>query len=91
VVYRLEAPESRRSAPCLCWQRINGAVGKYNGPPVCLRATFRLGRQLPDLYRDILGWAFNPYNHPDRTHDYIAELFDAVRASNTILIDFDRG
>jgi len=37
-----------------------------------------------------LGLSFNPYTTQIEPHDYIAELFDAVRRFNIILIDFDR-
>lgn len=33
---------------------------------------------------------FNPYTTQIEPHDYIAELFDALRRYNTILIDFNR-
>ena len=37
-----------------------------------------------------LGLTFNPYTTQIEPHDYIAELFDALRRFNTILIDFNR-
>ena len=37
-----------------------------------------------------LGLTFNPYTTQIEPHDYIAELFDALRRYNTILIDFNR-
>jgi adenylosuccinate lyase len=37
-----------------------------------------------------LGLTFNPYTIQIEPHDYMAELFDAVTRTNTILIDFSR-
>jgi len=37
-----------------------------------------------------LGLAFNPYTIQIEPHDYMAELFDAVTRTNTILIDWSR-
>jgi adenylosuccinate lyase len=37
-----------------------------------------------------LGLAFQPYSIQIEPHDYMAELFDAVARTNTILIDLDR-
>ncbi len=37
-----------------------------------------------------LGLTFQPYSIQIEPHDYMAELFDAVARSNTILIDFSR-
>ena len=68
--------------------KINGAVGNYN-------AHFSA---YPDIdwpqfsqnFVQSLGIQFNPYTIQIEPHDYIAELFDAVARSNTILIDFAR-
>ena len=37
-----------------------------------------------------LGLSFNPYTTQIEPHDYMAELFDGLSRSNTILIDFAR-
>src|SRR5213075_1996251 len=37
-----------------------------------------------------LGLEFSPYTTQIESHDYMAELFDAVARANTILIDLDR-
>jgi adenylosuccinate lyase len=42
------------------------------------------------VVEDRLGLAFNPYTIQIEPHDYMAELFDAVTRTNTILIDFSR-
>lgn len=68
--------------------KINGAVGNYNAH---LSA-------YPDLdwpafaqgFVESLGLNFNPYTIQIEPHDYVAELFDALRRYNTILIDFSR-
>ena len=68
--------------------KINGAVGNYNAH---LSA-------YPDIdwaenakqFIEGLGLNFNPYTTQIEPHDYIAELFDAVKRFNTILIDFNR-
>ena len=68
--------------------KINGAVGNYNAH---LSA-------YPDLdwaahaqnFVESLGLSFNPYTTQIEPHDYMAELFDALRRFNTILIDFNR-
>ncbi|MFL1731683.1 adenylosuccinate lyase [Moraxella oculi] len=68
--------------------KINGAVGNYNAH---LSA-------YPDIdwsshsqkFVQSLGLTFNPYTTQIEPHDYMAELFDALRRFNTILIDFNR-
>jgi adenylosuccinate lyase len=68
--------------------KINGAVGNYN-------AHFSA---YPDLdwpaisqaFVEQLGLEFNPYTTQIEPHDYMAELFDGLARSNTILIDFAR-
>lgn len=68
--------------------KINGAVGNYNAH---LSA-------YPDVdwaahaqdFVESLGLTFNPYTTQIEPHDYMAELFDALRRFNTILIDFNR-
>jgi len=68
--------------------KFNGAVGNYNAH---LSAW-------PDFdwegfnqrFIESLGLAFNPYTIQIEPHDAMAELFDAVARSNTILIDASR-
>ena len=69
--------------------KINGAVGNYNAhfsayPDVDWQAH---AEQFIDQH---LALTFNPYTTQIEPHDYIAELFDAVKRFNTILIDFNR-
>jgi adenylosuccinate lyase len=68
--------------------KMNGAVGNYNAhlaayPEVDWEA---LARRVVEG----LGLAFNPYTIQIEPHDAMAELFDALAAANTVLIDLDR-
>ena len=68
--------------------KINGAVGNYNAhlsayPNVDWPAHSQ-------AFVVSLGLTFNPYTTQIEPHDYMAELFDALRRFNTILIDFNR-
>lgn len=68
--------------------KINGAVGNYNAhlsayPNVDWPAHSQ-------AFVGSLGLTFNPYTTQIEPHDYMAELFDALRRFNTILIDFNR-
>ena len=69
--------------------KINGAVGNYNAhlsayPEVDWAA------HAQSFITERLGLTFNPYTTQIEPHDYIAELFDAVRRFNTVLIDYNR-
>ncbi|MFM6905815.1 MAG: adenylosuccinate lyase [Acinetobacter tjernbergiae] len=68
--------------------KINGAVGNYNAhlsayPEIDWAAHAQ-------AFVESLGLAFNPYTTQIEPHDYMDELFDALRRYNTILIDFNR-
>ncbi|MBU3846909.1 MAG: adenylosuccinate lyase [Candidatus Acinetobacter avistercoris] len=68
--------------------KINGAVGNYNAhysayPEINWPAHSQ-------AFVESLGLDFNPYTTQIEPHDYMAELFDALRRFNTILIDFNR-
>ncbi|WP_395682663.1 adenylosuccinate lyase [Dokdonella sp.] len=68
--------------------KINGAVGNYNAhvaayPEVDWPAFAR-------RFVESLGLVFNPYTTQIEPHDCIAEIGDAMRRANTILIDFSR-
>lgn len=68
--------------------KINGAVGNYNAH---LSAYPNVNWETnAQQFVESLGLTFNPYTTQIEPHDYIAELFDAVKRFNTILIDFDR-
>jgi len=68
--------------------KMNGAVGNYNAhlaayPEVDWEAFSR-------RVVESLGLHFNPYTIQIEPHDAMAELFDAVARTNTILIDLSR-
>ena len=68
--------------------KINGAVGNYNAHVI----------SYPDVdwpafaqrFVESLGLVFNPYTTQIEPHDNVAELGDATRRANTILVDFAR-
>jgi adenylosuccinate lyase len=68
--------------------KINGAVGNYNAHVVAYPEidwpAFAQG------FVESLGLGFNAYTTQIEPHDCIAELGDATRRSNTVLIDFAR-
>lgn len=69
--------------------KMNGAVGNYNAhlsayPEVDWQAFAR------EVVEQRLGLTLNPYTIQIEPHDYIAELFDAIARTNTILIDLSR-
>jgi adenylosuccinate lyase len=68
--------------------KFNGAVGNYNAhlaayPEIDWEAFSR-------RFIESLGLEFNPYTIQIEPHDAMAELFDAMARTNTILIDADR-
>ena len=87
VVARLER-QRRQIAAVEISGKINGAVGNYNAhvasyPEVDWPAFSR-------RFVESLGLAWNPYTTQIEPHDCIAEIGDAVRRANTILIDLAR-
>ena len=68
--------------------KLNGAVGNYNAHVIAY----------PDIewpalaqrFVESLGLAFNPYTTQIEPHDCIAEIGDAMRRANTILVDLSR-
>lgn len=87
VVARLRRQlEQAQAIPLL--GKINGAVGNYNAH---LSAYADIDWQSnAEAFVTSLGIQWNPYTTQIEPHDYIAELFDAIARSNTILIDFSR-
>ncbi|CAD0341686.1 adenylosuccinate lyase [Xanthomonas hortorum] len=87
VVARLERQRKQIAAVELTG-KINGAVGNYNAHLV----------SYPDLdwaafaqrFVESLGLVFNPYTTQIEPHDNVAEISDASRRVNTILIDLSR-
>ncbi|MBU1440671.1 MAG: adenylosuccinate lyase [Gammaproteobacteria bacterium] len=73
--------------------KMNGAVGNYNAhmaawPDFEWESFSRKVVESPAPMG--LGLRFQPYSIQIEPHDYMAELFDAVARTNTILIDFAR-
>ena len=88
VVARL-AIARERIADVKLLAKMNGAVGNYNAhlsayPEKDWEAFSQ------SVIENQLGLTFNPYTIQIEPHDYMAELFDAVTRTNTILIDFSR-
>ena len=87
VVARLDR-QRRQIAAVELVGKINGAVGNYNAHAIAY----------PDVdwpkfsrrFVESLGLAWNPYTTQIDPHDAIAELGDAIRRANTVLIDFAR-
>ncbi len=92
VVMRLAQARQKIAAVQLLG-KMNGAVGNYNAhlsawPKFDWEAFSR--RVIEDPEPQGLGLCFQPYSIQIEPHDYMAELFDAVARSNTILIDLSR-
>lgn len=92
VVARLDVARQRIAAVKLM-AKMNGAVGNYNAhlsawPDFDWEALSRRVIESPEPLG--LGLTFQPYSIQIEPHDYMAELFDAVARTNTILIDFAR-
>ncbi|NDP49571.1 MAG: adenylosuccinate lyase [Sulfuriferula multivorans] len=68
--------------------KINGAVGNYNAH---LSAYPEIDwEKFARNFVMELGLTFNPYTIQIEPHDAMAELYDAIARTNTILIDFNR-
>jgi adenylosuccinate lyase len=69
--------------------KMNGAVGNYNA-----HLSAYPGFDWPAFSKNVieqrLGLSFNPYTIQIEPHDYMAELFDAISRTNTILLDLNR-
>jgi adenylosuccinate lyase len=87
VVARLER-QRRQIAAVELTGKINGAVGNYNAHVIAY----------PDVdwpafaqrFVESLGLVFNPYTTQIEPHDNVAEIGDAARRANIILIDLAR-
>jgi adenylosuccinate lyase len=87
VVARLER-QCRQIGEVRLSGKINGAVGNYNAHLVAYPEV-----DWPALSRrfvEALGLDWNAYTTQIEPHDGIAELADAIRRANTVLIDFAR-
>ena len=92
VVMRLAAARAKIADVNLL-AKMNGAVGNYNAhlsawPEFDWEAFSRKVVASPEPLG--LGLTFQPYSIQIEPHDYMAELFDAVARTNTILIDWSR-
>ena len=92
VVVRLQTARNK-IADIKLLAKMNGAVGNYNAhlsawPDFDWEAFSRKVIENPEPLG--LGLSFQPYSIQIEPHDYMAELFDAVARSNTILIDWSR-
>ena len=92
VVVRLVAAREKIAAVRIM-AKMNGAVGNFNAhlsawPDFDWEAFSRKVIESPEPLG--LGVSFQPYSIQIEPHDYMAELFDAVARTNTILIDWSR-
>ena len=69
--------------------KMNGAVGNYNAH-VAAYPEFDWPAFARRVVEERLGLAFNAHTTQIEPHDAIAELFDAIKRGNTILIDWAR-
>ena len=92
VVVRLAAARDK-IASIKTMAKMNGAVGNYNAhlsawPDFDWEAFSRNVIETPEPLG--LGLTFQPYSIQIEPHDYMAELFDAIARTDTILIDWAR-
>ena len=69
--------------------KMNGAVGNYNAH-IAAWPAFDWPAFSRQVVEERLGLAFNAYTIQIEPHDYMAELFDAIARTNTLLIDWSR-
>jgi adenylosuccinate lyase len=99
VVVRLKGCREKIAAVQLMG-KMNGAVGNYNAhlsawPDFDWEAFARKVVETPEINETQssqwgLGLTFQPFSIQIEPHDYMAELFDALARTNTILIDLSR-
>ena len=92
VVVRLAAAREK-IASVKVMAKMNGAVGNYNAhlsawPDFDWEAFARKVVETPEPLG--LGLTFQPYSIQIEPHDYMAEVFDAIARTDTILIDWSR-
>jgi adenylosuccinate lyase len=87
VVARLER-QRRQIAAVELTGKINGAVGNYNAHAIAYPAVD--WPAFAKRFVESLGLVFNPYTTQIEPHDNIAEIGDAARRANIILIDLSR-
>ena len=83
VVARLQRAVKRIAAVEILG-KMNGAVGNYNAH-LSAYPDFDWENFSKNVIEQRLGLVFNPYTIQIEPHDYMAELFDAISRSNTIL------
>jgi adenylosuccinate lyase len=88
VVARLAHARSR-IADVKLLAKMNGAVGNYNAH-LAAYPGFNWESFARRVVEKQLGLSFNAYTIQIEPHDCMAELFDAVTRTNTILIDWSR-
>jgi adenylosuccinate lyase len=88
VVARLQRAVKRIAAVEILG-KMNGAVGNYNAH-LSAYPGFDWETFSKNVIEQRLGLSFNPYTIQIEPHDYMAELFDAISRSNTILLDLNR-
>ena len=92
VVVRLAAAREK-IASVKIMAKMNGAVGNYNAhlsawPDFDWESFARSVVETPEPLG--LGLTFQPYSIQIEPHDYMAEVFDAIARTDTILIDWSR-
>ncbi|MCF7751782.1 adenylosuccinate lyase [Bacillus subtilis subsp. subtilis] len=87
VVARLER-QRRQIAAVELTGKINGAVGNYNAHVIAYPAVD--WPAFAKRFVESLGLVFNPYTTQIEPHDNVAEIGDAARRANIILIDLAR-
>jgi adenylosuccinate lyase len=88
VVARLHTAKSR-IADVKLLAKMNGAVGNYNAHLAAF-PEFDWQAFSAKVIETHLGLTQNSYTIQIEPHDYMAELFDAITRTNTILIDWSR-
>ncbi|HEX9174478.1 MAG TPA: adenylosuccinate lyase [Telluria sp.] len=88
VVARLQRA-IKRIAEVEILAKMNGAVGNYNAH-LSAYPGFDWAAFSKEVIEQRLGLVFNPYTIQIEPHDYMAELFDAIARTNTILLDLNR-
>jgi adenylosuccinate lyase len=88
VVARLGRARAGIAAVALL-AKMNGAVGNYNAH-LAAYPDFDWETFSRRVVEERLGLAFNAYTTQIEPHDALAELFDAIKRANTILIDWAR-
>jgi len=87
VVARLQRQRAQIAVVALTG-KINGAVGNYNAHVVAYPEVD--WPAFAQRFVEHLGIDFNPYTTQIEPHDCVAEIGDAMRRANTILIDLSR-